>query len=71
MEIPIYLETKKLPKLKVIFFRINVMSCINDVIIKHASTNNVSNTTQQELCNEKVETLDEIQKDNPRSNRDL
>ena len=39
----------------------------NDVITVHASTNNVSKMTPQEMCTEVVETLDEIQKNNPRS----
>jgi len=43
------------------------MSCINDVIIKHASTNNVSKTAPQELCKEVVETLEEVQENYPRS----
>ena len=37
------------------------------MIIVHASTYNVSKTTPQELCKEVVETLVEIQKNNPRS----
>ena len=38
----------------------------NDVIIAHAPTNNVSNTTPQELSKEVVENLDKIQKNNPK-----
>ena len=39
----------------------------NDVIIVHASTSNVAKTTPHELCKEVMETLEQIQKNNPRS----
>ena len=39
----------------------------NNVIIVHASTNNVSKTAPQELCKEVVETLEEVQENYPRS----
>ena len=37
----------------------------SDVIIVHAATNNVASTTPQELCKETMDTLAEIQKNNP------
>ena len=37
------------------------------MISVHASANSVSKTTPQELCKEVAETLDEMEKNNPRS----
>ena len=40
---------------------------VSDVIIVHAATNNVASTTSQELCKDTLDTLGEIQKNNPKA----